>query len=122
MLESIFEGRDQALILGEVVGLVAEVLAEMGDFVSRLILNDYAIAGRARVTARATVAVGDEVVLRRILAVGVEKLLGSGVARVRHGVEFTTKVFLAHRPAARRVASRGGKLAAKIRSCAAFRL
>jgi hypothetical protein len=29
VLESVFEGGDQALILGEVVGLVAEVFAEM---------------------------------------------------------------------------------------------
>ena len=32
VLESVFEGGDEALILGEIVGLVAEVLAEMGDF------------------------------------------------------------------------------------------
>src|SRR5260370_30014040 len=60
MLQSVFEGGDQALILGEVVGLVAEVFAEMGDFVSGLILDYYAIAGGAGVAAGSAVAVGDE--------------------------------------------------------------
>ena len=69
MLEGVFESCNQALILGEVVGLVAEVFAEMGDFSSRLILDYDAITGRAGIAARAAVAVSDEVVLGRIFAV-----------------------------------------------------
>ena len=66
VLDRIFQSRDQALILGEIVGLVAEVLAEMGDLASGLILNDDAVASGTGVTAGAAVAVGDEVVLGRI--------------------------------------------------------
>ncbi len=84
MLQSVFEGGDQALILGEVVGLVAEVFAEMGDFFSGLILDYYAVAGGAGVAAGSAVAVGDQVVGGR--------------------------------------GWRGGRFAAKMRSCAAFRL
>jgi hypothetical protein len=93
VLESVFEGRDQALVLGEIVGLVAEVLAEMGDLASGLILDDYPVAGGAGVAACAAIAVGDEVMLGRILA-GVramrEERFGSGGAGVGHGHEFTT--------------------------------
>jgi hypothetical protein len=71
VLDSVFEGGDQALILGKVVGLVAEVLAEMGDFLSGLILNYHSIAGGAGIAAGASVAVGDEVVRGRIFAGGV---------------------------------------------------
>ncbi len=85
MLQSVFEGCDQALILGEIVGLVAEVLAELCNFASRLILDDYAIASWARVAARATVAVGDQMVLRRSFAMGVfamgKERSGSDAAR-----------------------------------------
>ncbi len=62
MLDGVFEGSDQALILGEVVGLVAEVFAEVGDFFPRLVLNHYAVAGGAGVAAGSAVAMGDEVV------------------------------------------------------------
>jgi len=34
MLDGVFEGGDQSLIFGEIVGLVAEVFAEVGDFAS----------------------------------------------------------------------------------------
>jgi len=34
VLEGVFEGGDKALILGEIVGLVAEVLAEVSDLFS----------------------------------------------------------------------------------------
>jgi hypothetical protein len=94
MLNGIFEGCDQALILGEIVGLVAEILAEMGDLLPGLILNYYAITGRPRVAARAAVAVGDEVVLRRIFATRLltmgEKRFTSSAAGRRHAIEFTT--------------------------------
>jgi hypothetical protein len=67
VLDGVFEGGDQALIFGEVVGLVAEVFAESGDFLSRLILKDYAEAGGTGVAAGAAVAVGDEVVVGRVV-------------------------------------------------------
>ncbi len=53
VLDGVFEGRDQALILGKIVRLVAEVFTEMGDLSSRLILDDDAIARGAGVAARA---------------------------------------------------------------------
>src|SRR5271169_5768838 len=88
MLNGIFEGRDQALILGEVVSLVAEVLAEMRDFLPRLILNNDAVASGAGIAARTAVAVGDQVLLGRILAMRVlamgKKRPGSGAAGRRH--------------------------------------
>jgi hypothetical protein len=70
MLESVFESCDEALILGEIVGLVTEVLAKMGDFVARLILDDNAEAGGTGVTTGAAIAVGDQVVLGRTLVGG----------------------------------------------------
>ena len=44
MLNGVFEGCDQSLILGKIVGLMAKVLAEMGDLASGLILDYDAIA------------------------------------------------------------------------------
>src|SRR5580700_7556982 len=94
MLNGIFEGCNQPLILGEVVGLVAEVLAEMGDLASGLILDDYPVTSGAGVAARPAVAVGDEVVLGRIFAARLlsmgEKRFGSGAAGRRHAIEFTS--------------------------------
>jgi hypothetical protein len=42
----------------------------MGDLASRLILDYHAVTSRAGIAARAAVAVGYEVVLRRIFAGG----------------------------------------------------
>ena len=36
VLDGVFQSGDQSLIFGEIVGLVAEVLAERGDFASRI--------------------------------------------------------------------------------------
>jgi hypothetical protein len=55
------------LIFGEVVGLVAEVFAEGGDFVSGLILNDDAEAGGAGIAAGSAVAVRDQIVVGRVI-------------------------------------------------------
>jgi hypothetical protein len=57
--DGVFQGCDQALILGEVVGLVAEVFAEVSYFLSRFILDDYTEAGWAGIAARTAVAVGN---------------------------------------------------------------
>jgi hypothetical protein len=70
VLDGVFEGGDEALIFGEVVGLVAKVFAEGGDFVSGLILDDDAEAGRAGIAASSAVAVGDEVVGGRVVGRG----------------------------------------------------
>jgi hypothetical protein len=59
VLDGVFEGGDEALIFGEVVGLVAEVFAEGADFVSGLVLNDYAEASGSGVAAGSAIAVGD---------------------------------------------------------------
>jgi hypothetical protein len=94
MLQGVFKGRNQTLILSKIVGLVAEVLAEMSDLPSRLILDYHAIPGRAGVPARAAIAMSDEVMLGRIFAAGLftmgKERLGSGAAGRRHGSEFTT--------------------------------
>src|SRR5580704_2940095 len=99
MLNRVLEGCDQALILGEIVGLVAQVLAEMGDLPSGLILDHHAVACGAGVAARAAVAVCDQIVLGRIFAVGVltmrKKRFSSGAAGRRHAPEFTTVVRVA---------------------------
>jgi hypothetical protein len=81
MPKGVFKGRDQTLIFGEIVGLVAEVLAEMCDLVSGLILDDDAVTGGAGIATGAAVAVGDEVMFRRILAV-FEEVLGSRAGRM----------------------------------------
>src|SRR5580698_4885822 len=65
MLNGVFERRDQSLILGEVVGLVAEVLAERRDFLSSLVLNNHPVTRRAGIAACAAVAVGGQVILGR---------------------------------------------------------
>ena len=66
MLDGIFEGRDQALIFREVIGLVTEVLAERGNLSSRFILNYNAVTGGAGIASRASIAVSDQVVLRAV--------------------------------------------------------
>ena len=68
MLEGIFEGRDQSLILGEVVGLMAEILTEGGYFAARFVLNDHAITGGSGIPTSTAVTVRDQVFCRRILA------------------------------------------------------
>jgi hypothetical protein len=73
---------------------MAEVLAEVSDFLSRLIVDDNAIAGGAGVAAGAAVAVGDEVMRGGILARGSFTLrkqrLAAGTSGIRHEDEFTT--------------------------------
>jgi hypothetical protein len=82
------------LILREIVGLVAEVLAKMSDFSSRLILDDDAVPSGTRVAPRTTIAVRDEVVLGRMLAGRIfarrKKRFRRGPAGIRHAIEFTT--------------------------------
>src|SRR5580698_9914321 len=65
MLDGVFERRDQSLILGEVVGLVAKIFAQRRDFLSSLVLNNNAVSRRAGIATCATVAVGSQVILGR---------------------------------------------------------
>ena len=75
MLDGVFEGGDQSLIFGEVVGLVAEIFAEGRDFFSGFVLDDDAVSGGAGVAAGAAVAVSDQVVRGRSFA-GLEEGYG----------------------------------------------
>jgi hypothetical protein len=94
MLDCVFERGNQALVLGEVVGLMAEVLAEMRDLASRLILDYHTIPSRTGITSRPAVAVGYEVVLGSIFTGRLftmrKERLGSSAAGRRHAFEFTT--------------------------------
>src|SRR5260370_2362652 len=98
MLQSVFKGGDQDLILGEVVGLVAKVFGEMGDFVSGLILDYYAIAGGGGVAAGSAVAVGDEVVGGR----------GFAGCRVTIGGKRLSSGAMRHSPSLQRMIVRAG--------------
>ena len=51
----------QAIVFGVIVGLLAEVLAEGSDFVSRLIGDDDTVARWPRIAPRATIDVSDQV-------------------------------------------------------------
>jgi hypothetical protein len=83
VLESVFKGGNQPLILGEVVGLVAEIFAQSCDLASRFVLNNYAVTGWAGIPARAAIAVGDQVVFGRILT-SFKELSGTGAAGENH--------------------------------------
>ncbi len=61
-------------VLGKVIGVRAQVLAQFGQDFSGRVLDVYAEAGRTRVTARPTVAVGDNSVECR----GTKAAIGSG--------------------------------------------
>ena len=63
VLNGILQRGNQALVLRKVVGLMTEVLAERGNFLSFFILNHNPIAGGTRVAARAAIAVRDQVAL-----------------------------------------------------------
>ncbi len=63
MLDGILQRRNQTLILREIIGLMAEVLAECCNLSPGLILNDDTIARRPRIAARSAVAMSDQVVL-----------------------------------------------------------
>ena len=63
VLDGILKGRDQALIFGEIIGLVPQVLAERGDFASRFILDHDSVSCGAGIAAGSAVAVSNQVVL-----------------------------------------------------------
>ncbi len=65
VLDGILQRCNQALILGKVVGLVTEVLAERGNFLSSFILDHDPVAGRPGVAARAAIAVSDQMAFGR---------------------------------------------------------
>ena len=66
VLDRILERGDQALVFGEIIGLMAEVLAERSNFFSSLILNYHTVARRARIPASSAVAVCDQILLGRL--------------------------------------------------------
>ena len=66
MLEGVLECGNQSLILGEIVRLVSEIFAESCDFAAGLVLDNDAIARRAGISARASVAVRNQVMPGRI--------------------------------------------------------
>ena|SRR5579864_1644707 len=68
VLQSIFERRDQSLILGEVVRLAPEIFAERSYFAARLVLDDYSIASGPGIASSPPIAVRDQVFCRRILS------------------------------------------------------
>ena len=80
VLDRIFERSDQSLILGKIVGLVAEIFAQRRDLASRFVFDHHTVAGGPGIAARSAVAVRNQVMLGRILA-GLEEMLGSGAAR-----------------------------------------
>ena len=84
VLDGVLKRSDQPLVLSEVVGLVAEILAESGDLASGFVLNDDAISCRARIAACAAVDVSIQIKLGRNLK--------SPVLRERSEsmIEFTT--------------------------------
>ena len=63
VLDRILERCDQALVFGEIVGLMAEVLAERSNFRSGLILNHHSVTRRTGIPARSAVAVCDQIML-----------------------------------------------------------
>src|SRR2546425_682294 len=64
VLNGILKSRDQSLIFGEVISLMAEILAQRRDFPSALVVNNDAIASRAWIPARPSVAVRDQIMRR----------------------------------------------------------
>src|ERR1700674_3048125 len=74
----IFQRGDQSLILGTIVGLMAQVLAERGNFSSSFILNDNAVSGRPGIAACTAVTESDEVVLGRVVVRAEQLLSGAG--------------------------------------------
>src|SRR5205814_10467800 len=64
VLNRILEGRDQSLICGEVVSLMAKIAAQGRDFSPSLVVNNDAIASRAWIPARPSVAVRNQIMRR----------------------------------------------------------
>lgn len=68
MFRGVFEGGEEALIFGDVIGLMADVLAERGNSFASFILNDHTIPSWAGIAARTAVAESDEIFSRRSFA------------------------------------------------------
>src|SRR5579864_4997651 len=134
MLQRVLQRGNQSLILGEIVGLVPKVFAEGRDRSSGLVFDHHTVACRSGIAARTAITVRDQIVRGRIV-MGFEKTAG---VRCWHDESLIPLCFSVpavvtnesqsvhgrrgQRPAASRVASRGGSFAPKMRSCAAFRL
>src|SRR5256885_3987915 len=66
VLNRILEGRDQSLIFGEVVSLMAKIAAQGRDFSPSLVANYDLIASRALSLALPSVAVRDQPMFRHL--------------------------------------------------------
>src|SRR5207249_4637296 len=64
VLDRVLEGSYQSLILGKVIRLMAQILAQCRDFPSALVVNNDAIASRPWIPARPSVAVRDQIMRR----------------------------------------------------------
>src|SRR5437899_10274557 len=64
VLNRVLEGSYQSLILGKVIRLMAEIRAQRRDFPSALVANNDAIASRAWIPARPSVAVRAQIMRR----------------------------------------------------------
>ena len=59
VLESVLQHGQQARVLGVIVRLVAEILAQSRDFTSGLVGDDNSVASGARIATRAAINVSD---------------------------------------------------------------
>src|SRR5205814_1443044 len=66
VLNGILKSRDQSLIFAEVISLMAKILGQGRDFSPSLVVNRAAIASRAWVPARPSVAVRDQIMRRHL--------------------------------------------------------
>src|SRR5438552_7444810 len=126
VLNGILKSRDQSLIFGEVISLMAKILAQGRDFSPSLVVNNDAIASRAWIPARPTVAVRDQIMRRHLRRRFAKKL--ASIANRGHFPSLQDELGARleqlgiHLPAASRAARRCGRFAARMRSWEAFRL
>jgi hypothetical protein len=122
-LDLVFSGvtkrRKKSLILSVVVGMVPEILAKLGNWVSGCVLNSNSITRRPGITTSSAINVGSMRGSRGFWRG--EKIAGSGRAW-RHRASLLGVGSSRYLPVASRVANRCGKLAARIFSCATRRL
>ena len=64
----ILERGDQSLILGKIVGLVAEIFAERGNSLARFILDNNSVTRRPGIAACTAIDEGDKIMLGRTFA------------------------------------------------------
>src|SRR2546422_3067685 len=126
VLNRVLEGSYQSLILGKVIRLMAQILAQRRDFPSALVVNNDTIASRAWIPARPSVAVRDQIMywhFRRRLTEKLASLANRGhLPSLQDELVHGWNKLGIHLPAASRAARRCGRFAARMRSWEAFRL